>query len=110
MHGAISFSSRLSPAAGLDGCFVFGIRDCPLGRCFCSSGWHAHSPIDFFHSLDFVQVQGQENYLVAGAVWVLSVGDLLGVGFPGVDLILPCLTIALTNIQVLPIDGANCKD
>ena len=27
-------------------------------------------------------------------------------GFPGVDLILPCLAIALTNTQVVPIDGA----
>ena len=27
----------------------------------------------------------------------------------GVDLIPPCLTVALTSTQVLPIDGANCK-
>ena len=40
---------------------------------------------------------------------VLSVRDLPGTGFPGVDLILPCLTVALTGIQVLFIDGANCK-
>ena len=38
------------------------------------------------------------------------VGDLLGMGFLGVDLILPCLIVALTNTQVLPTDGANCRD
>ena len=57
-----------------------------------------------------VHVQGQENYPVAGILRVLFVGDLLGVGFPGVDLILPCLTVTLTSTQVLPTDGANCRD
>ena len=57
-----------------------------------------------------VHVQGQENYPVARILRVLSVGDLLGVGFLGVDLILPCLTVALTSTQVLPTDGANCRD
>ena len=32
-------------------------------------------------------------------------GSLLDEG-----LILPCLIVALTNTQVLPTDGANCKD
>ena len=109
MDDAVSFSSHLSPAAWLGGCFVFGIRNYPLGWGFCSSGWHAHSPLDFFHSPNFVQVQGQENYPVVGTLWVLSIGDLVGVGFPGVDLILPCLTVALTNTQVLPTDDVNCR-
>lgn len=95
MHGAVSFSSNLSPAAWLVCCFIFGVRDCQPGSGFCSSGWYAHSPLDSFHSPNFVQ--GQENYSVAKTLRVLSVGDLLGVGFLGVDLILPCLTIALTN-------------
>ena len=68
-----------------------------------------HSPLDSFRFPNFVQVQGQENYPVVETLWVLSVGDLPGVGFPGVDLILPCLTIALTSIQVLPTDDANCR-
>ena len=33
-----------------------------------------------------------------------------GVGFLGVDLALPCLTIALTDTRVLLIDRANCRD
>ena len=67
-------------------------------------------PSRFLHSPDFVHVQGQENYLVAGILQVLSVGDLLDVGFLGVDLILPCLIVALTNTQVLPTNSANCRD
>ena len=110
MHGTVSFSSHLSLVAWLDCCFVSRIRDCPLGNGFGSSGWYAHSLLDSFHSLDFVYVQGQENYPVVGILRVLSVGDLLGVGFLGVDLILLCLTVALINIQVLPTDGANCRD
>ena len=110
MRGAVSFSSLLSPIAWLGCGFVYGICDCPLGKSFCSFGWYAHSPPDSFHSPDFVHVQGQENYSVARILRVLSVEDLLGVGFLGVDLILPCLTVALTNTQVLPTDGTNCKD
>ena len=53
--------------------------------------------------------QGQEDYFAAEAQWVLSVEDRLGVDFLGVDLILPCLTIVLTNTRVLPTDGANCR-
>ena len=109
MHGAVSFSSRLSPTTWLGFCFVSGIHDYPLGSSFCSSGWYAHSPLDSFHSPDFVHVQGQENYSIAGILWVLSAGDLLGMGFLRVDLILPCLTVALTNTQVLPTDGTNCR-
>ena len=110
MHGAVSFSSHLSPAAWFGCCFVSGIRDYPLGSGFYSSGWYLHSPLNSFHSSNFVHVQGQENYLVIGIIWVLFVGDLLSVGFPGVDLILPCLIVALTNTQVLLTNGANCKD
>ena len=110
MHGTVSFSNHLSPVAWLDCCFVSRIHDCPLRNGFCLLGWYSHSPLDSFHSPDFVHVRGQENYPVAGILRVLSVGDLLGVGFPGVDLILPCLTGALTNTQVFPTDGANCKD
>ena len=110
VHGAISFSSHLSPAAWFGCCFVSGICDCPLGSFFCLSGWYSHSSPNSFHSPSFVHVQGQENYPIVGILWVLSIGDLLGVGFPDVDLILPCLAIALTNTQVLPIDGTNCKD
>ena len=110
MHDAVSFSSHLSPAVWFGCCFVSRIRDCPPGSGFCLFGWYSHSSLDSFHSLDFVYVQGQKNYPIAGTLRVLSVGDLLGVGFLGVDLILPCLTIALTNKQVLPTDGANCRD
>ena len=110
MHGAVSFSGHLSSVAWLGCCFVSGICDCPLGSGFYSSGWYSHSPLDSFHSPDFVHVQGQKNYPVARTLRVLSVGDLLGVGFLGVDLILPCLTVALTNTQVLLTDDANCRD
>ena len=99
MHSAVSFSSRLSLAAWLDGYFVSRIRDCPLGNGFGSSGWYAHSLLDSFHCLDFAQ--GQEDYSATETLWVLSVRNLFGVGFLGVDLILPCLTDALTNTQVL---------
>ena len=110
VHGAISFSSHLSPATWFGCYFVSGICDCPLGSFFCSSGWYLHSSPNSFHSPGFVHVQGQENYPIVRILWVLSVGDLLGVGFSNVDLILPCLAIALTNTQVLPIDDTNCKD
>ena len=99
MHGAVYFSSRLSLATWPDDCFVFGIRDCPLGNGFGSSGWYAHSLLDSFHCPDFAQ--GQEDYSAVEALWVLSVRDLFGVDFLSVDLILPCLTVALTNTQVL---------
>ena len=110
MHGAVSFSSHLSSAAWLGCCFFSGIRDYLLGSGFCSSGWYAHSPLNSFHSLNFVHVQGQENYPVVGILRVLSAGDLLGMSFLGMDLILPCLTVALTNTQVLPTDGTNWRD
>ena len=110
MRGAVSFSSHLSPAAWLGCCFVSRICECSLGSGFCSSGWYAHSPLDSFRSPDFVHVQGQENYPIVGILQVLSFGDLLGMGFLGVVLILPCLTVALTNTQVLPTNGANCRD
>ena len=29
---------------------------------------------------------------------------------PGVDLVLPCSTVVLTDTLVLPTDGANCRD
>ena len=74
------------------------------------SGWYAHSLLNSFNSLDFVHVQGQENYPVVGILRVLFVGYLLGMGFLGVDLILPCLIVALTNTQVFPTDGAKCRD
>ena len=110
MHSAISFLSHLPPAAWFGCCFVSRIRDCPLRSCFCSFGWYSHSPLDSFHSPDFVHVQGQENYPVAGILRVLSVGDPLGVGFPSVDLILPRLVAALTNTQVVPTNDTSCRD
>ena len=110
MRGTVSFSSHLSPAAWLGCCFVSGIHDCPFRSGFCSSGWYAYSPVNSFHSPDFVHVFVQENYPVARILWVLSVGDLLGVGFLGMDLILPCLTVALINTQVPLTDNANCRD
>ena len=101
-RGAVSFSSHLSLAVWLSYCFTSGIRDCSHGSGFCSPSWYSHSPLDSFRSPNFFHVQG--------LLWILSVGDLLGVGFLGVDLILPCLTVALTSTQVLPTDGANYRD
>ena len=109
MHGAVSFSSNLSPVAWLSCCFVSGICNCPLGSGFCLSGQYACCPLDSSHSPDFVHGQGQENFPVVEIPRVLSVEGLLDVGFLGVDLILPCLTVVLTNTQVLPIDGATCR-
>ena len=40
----------------------------------------------------------------------MSVGSELGEDPPGVDLVLPCSTVVLTDILVLPTDGANYKD
>ena len=110
MHGAISFSSYLSPTAWFGCCFVSEICNCPLRNGFYSSGWYSHSPLDSFHSPGFVHVQGQENYLFAGILRVMFVEDPLGVGFPDVDLILPYLAATLANTQVLPTDSTNCKD
>ena len=110
MHGTISFSSHLSLAAWFVCCFVSGIYDCPLGGGFFSSRWYSYSSLDSCHYLDFVHVQDQENYPVAGILQVLSVRDPLSVSFPSVDLILPCLAASLTNIQVLPTNDANCRD
>ena len=107
MHSAVSFSSHLSLAAWFGCCFVFGIHDFPLQSGFYSSGWYSHSPLNSIHSPDFVYVQGQENYPVAGILQILSIGGPLGAGFPGVDLILPCLAAAFTNTQVLLTDDAN---
>ena len=101
-RGVVSFSSHLSPATWLGCCFISGIRDYPLKSGFCSRGWYSHSPLDSFRSPNFFHVQG--------LLRILSVRDLLGVGFLGVDLILPCLTVALTSTQVLPTEGANCRD
>ena len=109
MHSTVSFSSNLSPVAWLGYCFVSGICDWPLGSGCCSSGRYAHSSLDSSHSPDFVHVQGQKNVPVIEIPWVPSAKGLLDVGFLGVDLILPCLTVALTNTQVLPIDGTNCR-
>ena len=108
MHDAISFSGRLSLATWPDGCFAFGICDYLLGSGFGSSEQYVHFPFGSFHCPDLAQ--GQEDYSAAEAQWVLSAEDRLGVDFLGVDLILPCLTIVLTNTQVLPTDGANCRD
>ena len=110
MHGMISFSSHLSPATWFGCCFVSGIYDCPLRGGFFSSRWYSYSSLDSFHYLDFVHVQDQENYPIARILQVLSVRDPLSVSFPSVDLILPCLAAALTNIQVLPTNDANCRD
>ena len=110
VHSAISFLGHLSPTAWFGCCFVSRICDCPLGSGFCLFGWYSHSPPDSFHSPGFVHVRGQENYSVVRILWVLSVGDLLGVGFPDVDLILPCLAATLTSTQVLPTNGTNCRD
>ena len=110
VHCAISFLGHLSPATWFGCCFVSGICDYPLGSGFCSSGWYSHSPPDSFHSSGFVHVWGQENYPIARIQRVLSIRDLLSVGFPNVDLILSCPAAALTKTQVLPTDGANCRD
>ena len=42
---------------------------------------------------------------MVGTSLVWTGGILLGEG-----LFLPCLIVALTNAQVLPTDGANCRD
>ena len=100
MHGVVSFSSHLSLAAWLDGYFVSGIRDYPLGNGFGSSGWYAYSPLNSFHYPNFAQ--SQEDYSAAEALWVLFAGGLFDVGFLSVELTLPCLSVALTNARVLP--------
>ena len=40
----------------------------------------------------------------------MSVEGQLGGDSPGVDLVLPCSTVVLTDTLVLPTDGANCRD
>ena len=40
----------------------------------------------------------------------MSVDNLSGEDSPGVDLVLPCSTVVLTDTLVLPTDGANCRD
>ena len=39
----------------------------------------------------------------------MSVGSQPGEDSPGVDLVLPCLTVVPADALVLPTDGANCS-
>ena len=111
MHGSVSFSSNPSPVAWLGCCSVSGICGCPLGSGFCSSGQYAHSPLNSSYSPKFVHVRGQDNFPIVEIPRVLSVEGLLDVGFLGMDLILPCLTVALTthkfSPQTAPIVGSR---
>ena len=70
-----------------------------LGMALARLGGMHTPPLNSFHYPNFAQ--SQEDYSAAEALWVLSVGDLFGMGFLGVDLILPCLIVALINTQVL---------
>ena len=79
------------------------------GRCgfsfengFHLYGWYVHCLIDSF--LDFFHIQDWGNHLVDERSQILLDADLFDV-----DLILPYLTIVLTNAQVLSTDGANYR-
>ena len=52
---------------------------------------------------------GWLGYFASGTRQVVSVGSELGEDPPGVDLVLPCSTVALADALVFPIDGANCS-
>ena len=76
-----------------------GYATAHLGMALARLGGMHTPPLNSFHCPDFAQ--GQEDYSTSEALWVLSVRDLFGLSFLSVDLILPYLTIALTNTQVL---------
>ena len=103
VHGVTSFLSHLPLAAWLCCYFAFEIRDFPLESGFCLYGRCVHCPLNIFP--DLFPIQDWESHLVVENPQTLSGADL-----SGVDLILSCLTDTLTNAQILPTDGANCRD
>ena len=84
---------------GLTVVLSLGYAIAHLGMALARLGGMHTPPLNSFHCPDFAQ--GQEDYSTAEALWVLSVGDLFGLSFLGVDLTLPSLTVALTNTRVL---------
>ena len=103
-HVATFFSGHLFLAAWPDDCFAFGIHDYLFGYDFGLSGQYVRSPHDSFYCL------GWQDHFVVETQWVLSVEGQPGEDSPGVDLVLPCSTVVLTDTLVFPTDGANCKD
>ena len=102
---SVAFSlSHLSPVAWLVRRPVSGTCDY-LRKCgFCWFAWYPRSPPETFCSPHSCHAQGLGNSPTAG-IWLAQAdGGLLRGG-----LILPCPIIVLTSMQVLPIDGANCR-
>ena len=95
MHGAAFFSGLLFLVAWPDDCFAFGIRDYPFGYGFDWSGKYVRFLHDSFYCLDLFP--GWEDYFLVESQQVPSVESRLGGDSPGVDLILPCLAVILTN-------------
>ena len=102
-HVATFFSGHLSLATWPDDCFAFGIRDYLFGYDFGSSGQYVCFPHDSFCCL------GWQDYFAAETQWVLSIKGQPGEDSPGVDLVLPCSAVVLTDTLVLLTDGANCR-
>ena len=107
MYDVTFFSGLLSLVAWPDDCFAFGIHDYPFGYGFDWSGQYVRFPHDSFHCLDLFP--GWKDYFAVETQLVPSIEGQLGGDSPGVDLILPCLTVVLTNTQVLPTDDTNCR-
>ena len=102
---SITFSSsHLSLTTWLVRHPVSGTCDYPRGCGFCWFAWYPRSPHETFRSPRSCHAQGLGNSPVAG-IWLAQAdGGLLCGG-----MIPPCPIIILTSIQVLPIDGANCR-
>ena len=104
VQSATFFSSHLSPVAWLVHHPVSGTCGYSRGCGFCWFAWYPRSPPETFRFPRSCHAQGLGNYPAVG-IWLAQAdGGLLRGG-----LIPPCPIIVLTNTQVLPTDGANCR-
>ena len=78
-------------------CPAFRMRNLSLSSDFCSCGRYLHYPL--VACLNLSPIQSSRSYPTVGSLHVPF----------GADLILPSLMVSLTEAQVLPIDGANCR-
>ena len=95
MHGAAFFSGLLFLVAWPDDRYAFEMHDYLFGYSFGWSRQYVRFPHDSLHCLDLFP--GWEDYFAVESQQVPSVEDQLGGDSPGVDLILPCLIVALAN-------------
>ena len=105
MHVAVSFSSHQFLATWLGCYFAFEIRDFPLESGFCSQMSTCYFTLSISFILLILFILRVRKIILSLRLRTPPDTDLLGV-----DLKPPCLIVALTGTQVLPKDGANCRD